>query len=195
MKVPALLLATAVLTSSQSAPANVKAEADKFQQKLQQIVAHGNSESGAERRTPVSQGEVNAYLRVRGPELLPVGVTDASVAAHGAGRVSGRAVVDLDVIREKKGSGSWLDLKSYLTGTLPVTASGVLHTKDGTARFELESAEVSGIPVPKTFLQELVAYYTRSRDYPNGVSLDQTYELPANIREIQVGQGSAVVVQ
>jgi hypothetical protein len=195
MKVPALLLATAVFTSSQSAPANVKAEADKFQQKLQQIVAHGNAESGAERRTSVSQGEVNAYLRVRGPELLPVGVTDATVAAHGAGRVSGRAVVDLDVIREKKGSGSWLDLKSYLTGTLPVTASGVLHTKDGMARFELESAEVSGIPVPKTFLQEVVAYYTRSRDYPNGVSLDQTYELPANIREIQVGQGSAIVVQ
>jgi hypothetical protein len=82
-----------------------------------------------------------------------------------------------------------------LTGTLPVTASGILHTKDGMARFQLESAEVSGIPVPKAFLQDLVAYYTRSRDYPNGISLDQVYELPANIREIQIGQGNAIVVQ
>jgi hypothetical protein len=194
MRVPALLLATTVAVS-QSIPANVKTDADKFQQKLQQIVANGNSEGRNERRTPVSQTETNAYLRVRGPELLPVGVTDATLAAHGAGRVSGRAVVDLDVIRQKKSSGSWLDLKSYLTGTLPVTASGILHTKDGMARFELESAEVSGIPVPKAFLQDLVAYYTRSRDYPNGISLDQVYELPANIREIQIGQGNAIVVQ
>jgi hypothetical protein len=194
MKVPALLLATTVAVS-QSIPANVKADADKFQQKLQQIVANGNSEGRTERRTPVSQTETNAYLRVRGPELLPVGVTDATLAAHGAGRVSGRAVVDLDVIRQKKSSGSLLDLKSYLTGTLPVTASGILHTKDGMARFQLESAEVSGIPVPKAFLQDLVAYYTRSRDYPNGISLDQVYELPANIREIQIGQGNAIVVQ
>jgi hypothetical protein len=194
MKVSALLLATTVAVS-QSIPANVKADADKFQQKLQQIVANGNSEGRTERRTPVSQTETNAYLRVRGPELLPVGVTDATLAAHGAGRVSGRAVVDLDVIRQKKSSGSLLDLKSYLTGTLPVTASGILHTKDGMARFQLESAEVSGIPVPKAFLQDLVAYYTRSRDYPNGISLDQVYELPANIREIQIGQGNAIVVQ
>jgi hypothetical protein len=195
MKVPAMLLATTVVLSSQSVPATVKADADTFQQKLQQIVANGNGEGRTERRTPVSQTEVNAYLRVRGPELLPVGVTDTTVAAHGGGRVSGRAVVDLDVIRQKKGSGSWLDPKSYLTGTLPVTASGILHTKDGMARFELESAEVSGIPVPKGFLQDLVAYYTRSRDYPNGISLDQAYELPANIREIQIGQGNAIVVQ
>ncbi len=195
MNAPALLLATTVAVSMQPIPANVKAEADKFQQKLQQIVANGNSEGRSERRTPVSQTEVNAYLKVRGPELLPVGVTDATVAAHGSGRVSGRAVVDLDVIREKKGSGSLLDLKSYLTGTLPVTARGILHTKDGMVRFELESAEVSGIPIPKGFLQDLVSYYTRSRDYPNGVNIDQAYELPANIREIQVGQGNAIVVQ
>jgi hypothetical protein len=194
MKFSVLALAAAAVVSTQSGNA-ATALSDQFQQKLQQIVNNGNTDSKTPRRTQVSQGEVNAYLRVKGPELLPVGVRDATVAAEGAGRLSGRAVVDLDAVRQKKGSGGWLDPTTYLTGQLPVTASGVLHTQDGSGRFVLESAEVSGIPVPKSFLQELVSYYTRSPDHPKGVRLDDAFELPANIREIQVGQGSAIVVQ
>lgn len=193
MKFPLLLLAASASIAGQT-PAATRAQAAQFEQKLQAIVAHGN-DGGAPRRTIVSQLEVNSYLRVRGPELLPVGVTDTTVAADGPGRLSGRAIVDLDAVREKKSSGSLFDLTTYLTGKLPVTASGILHTGEGRGRFQLQSAEVSGVPVPKAFLQELVSYYTRSSDYPNGVSLDQTFELPANIREIQVGHGSAVVVQ
>ena len=37
-------------------------------------------------------------------------------------------------------------------------------------RFTLETAAVSGIPMPKSFLQELVSFYTRTPDYPNGIS-------------------------
>jgi hypothetical protein len=193
MKLAVLLLATGIAVSAQSAAA-AKAQAEQFEKKLQLIVAQANTEARTPRRTPVSEGEVNAYLRVRGPELLPVGVTDTTLSADGDGRVSGRAIVDLDAVREK-GSGSLLDPKTYLTGRLPVTAAGILHTKNGSARFELHSATVGGVPIPKSFLQELVSYYTRSSDFPNGISLDQMYELPANIREIQVGDGNAIVVQ
>jgi hypothetical protein len=189
-----VVLLVAVVAASQSNTAT-QAQSDQFQQKLQQIVNHGNTESETTRRTTLTQPEANAYLKVRGPELLPVGVTNATVAAEGAGRLSGRAIVDLDVIREKQSSGGLFDPKTYLTGRLPVTATGILHTKNGSARFQLETATVGGIPIPKGFLQEIVSYYTRSTDYPNGVSLDQVYELPANIKEIQVGQGNAIVVQ
>ena len=186
----AVLLVTVVVAAQSG-----KTLSDQFQQKLQQIVANGEMESKDVRRTTVTQEETNAYLKVRGPEILPVGVTDATVAAVGAGRLSGRAVVDLDVIREKKSTGGLLDPTTYLTGRLPVTAAGILHTRDGSVRFELQSATVGGIPIPKSFLQEIVSHYTRSQDFPNGVNLDQVYELPANIKEIQVGQGNAIVVQ
>ena len=192
MKVAVLLMAAAVASQAGS---GTKAQSDQFQQKIQQIVDNGNTPAKTVRRTTVTQGEANAYLKVRGPELLPVGVTDATVAAVGSGQLNGRAVVDLDVIREKRGSGGLLDPKTYMTGRLPVTASGILHTTNGKARFELQSATVAGIPIPKTFLQDIVSYYTRSSDYPNGINLDQVYELPANIKEIQVGQGNAIVVQ
>lgn len=194
MRLLAILLAAGVAVSAQSSSLG-HPQADQFQQKLQRILAQANIEAAAPRHTAVSDTEVNAYLRVRANELLPVGVTDPALSADGGGRVSGRAIVDLDVVREKKSSGSLLDPTTYLTGRLPVTAAGVLHTKAGSARFELHTAAVGGVPIPKSFLQELVSYYTRSSDYPNGISLDQVYELPANIREIQIGQGNAIVVQ
>jgi hypothetical protein len=40
-----------------------------------------------------------------------------------------------------------------------------------------------------------VSYYSRTPENPQGVRLDDTFSLPANIRQIEVGQGQAVVVQ
>jgi hypothetical protein len=84
---------------------------------------------------------------------------------------------------------------NYLTGRLPVTATGVLKTSNGVGRFELESAHVSSIPIPKMLLQEIVSYYSRTPDNPSGISLDDPFALPARIREIQVERGQAIIVQ
>jgi hypothetical protein len=71
----------------------------------------------------------------------------------------------------------------------------VLHTQNGQGRFELQQAAVSGVPVPKALLQELVSYYSRTADAPQGINMDEPFVLPANIRQIEVGQGQAVVIQ
>jgi hypothetical protein len=114
--------------------------------------------------------------------------------ALGEGKVSGRAVVDLDAVRTQKKRG-WLDPLGYLTGKLPVNASGVLTTQDGKGQFVLQSADISGITVPKSVLQELVSYYSRSKENPEGINMDAPFELPARIREIKVGTGTSTVVQ
>lgn len=170
-------------------------QADAFQQKVARIVQQAESKSPSPRQTVVTEGEVNSYLRFKAGSQLPTGVTDPSVGILGEGKLNGRAVVDLDVIRQKKGTGGWFDPVSYLTGRLPVTASGTLYTQDGKGRFELASAEVSGLPIPKTFLQELVYYYTRTPDNPNGINIDQPFELPAEIQRIDVEKGRATVIQ
>lgn len=170
-------------------------QADAFQQKVARIVQQAESKSPSPRQTVVTEGEVNSYLRFKAGSQLPTGVTDPSVGILGEGKLNGRAVVDLDVIRQKKGTGGWFDPVSYLTGRLPVTASGTLYTQDGKGRFELASAEVSGLPIPKTFLQELVYYYTRTPDNPHGINIDQPFELPAEIQRIDVEKGRATVIQ
>jgi hypothetical protein len=83
----------------------------------------------------------------------------------------------------------------YLTGRLPVTATGRLTTRDGVGRFQLESAAISGVPVPKALLQELLSYYSRTSANPDGINMDDPFQLPSRIREIRVGAGTATVVQ
>lgn len=172
-----------------------KQDAVTMKQKVAAIAAHGERPTKEERRTTVTENEVNAYLTYELGDELPTGVVQPSVSALGAGRVSGRAVVDLDAVRKANNSTGLFDLRSYLTGQLPVTAIGVLRTSNGVARFELQSASVGVVPVPKLLLQEIVAYYSKSPSKPGGISLDDEFVLPARIREIQVERGQAIVVQ
>ena len=82
-----------------------------------------------------------------------------------------------------------------LMGRLAVTAVGTLKTSNGVGHFELESASVGSIPIPKILLQEIVSYYSRTAEKPAGLSLDDPFALPARIREIQVERGQAIIVQ
>lgn len=173
--------------------------ADAFHAKLTQIVDYGNmpqprTAKSVARHTRVSDTELNAYLQIHAADQIPVGVVEPVIHALGDGRVAGRAVVDLDAVRKSKERG-WMDPMGYLTGRMPITAAGRLTTANGVGRFELESAEVSGVPLPKTVLQELLTYYSRTPENPAGINMDDPFELPSRIREIQVGRGTATIVQ
>jgi hypothetical protein len=173
-----------------------KADATRFQAKL--LVIEKNAASPRKgttaRTTQVTDGEVNAYLKYLAGAQVPVGIVDPTLHAAGAGRVTGRAMVDLDAVRTQK-KRAWTDPLGYLTGRLPVTAAGTLTTKDGVGHFTLESAEISGVTMPKSLLQELLSFYSRTPENPSGINMDEPFKLPAAIREIRVAQGNAAIVQ
>lgn len=178
-------------------PGFTRQDADRFQQKLLQIVSFGNMKPAAKaapRSTQLSDSELNAYLRFHARDQIPAGIVEPSLHALGEGRVSGRAIVDLDAVRKQKTRG-WLDPMGYLTGRVPLTAAGRLTTQNGVGRFDLESAEISGVPIPKTVLQELLSFYSRSDEQPAGINMDDPFELPSRIVEIRVARGNTTVVQ
>jgi hypothetical protein len=172
-----------------------KRDAALLKQKVATITAHAEKPTKAARRTTVTEDEVNSYLVYEAREQIPVGVVDPSVTIVGPGRLSGRAIVDLDAVRKQKAPTSLLDPMNYLMGRLAVTAAGTLKTSNGVGHFELESASVGSIPIPKILLQEIVSYYSRTPEKPAGISLDDPFALPARIREIQVERGQAIIVQ
>ena len=49
--------------------------------------------------------------------------------------------------------------------------------------------------VPKSLLQELLSYYSKSKENPAGINMDEPFQLPAAIQEIRIGQGVATIVQ
>jgi len=194
--VPTLVAAIAAASAVSSADVRPqRRDAVALKQKVAAIAAFGERPSRQARRTTVTETEVNAYLVYDAHSDLPVGVVEPWVTIVGTGRVSGRAVVDLDAVRKDKKPTSMLDPMNYLTGRLPITATGVLTTSKGVGRFALESAAVSGIPIPKMVLQEIVSYYSRTPQKPAGIGLDDPFELPSRIREILVERGQAIVVQ
>ena len=105
------------------------------------------------------------------------------------------ATVDLDAIAKARATGGTFDIWRLIGGRVPVTVTGLVNAHDGRVRFDLESAEVSGVPVPTRVVQELVDYYSRSPERPNGLRLDDEFALPAGIRDIELSPGTAVVVQ
>ena len=173
----------------------LRRDAEVLRQKVATINAHGEKPTKQGRRTTVTENEVNAYLVFDAKEQIPVGVVEPFVSILGTGRVSGRAVVDLDAVRRQKNPTSLLDPVNYLTGRMPVTATGILKTSNGVGHFQLESTSVSGLPIPKILLQEIVSYYSRTAANPSGIGLDDPFALPARIREIQVERGQAIIVQ
>jgi hypothetical protein len=181
-----------------------KADSDAMQRKILDIlqaslVMQPRSAGGARTRmTPILERELNSYLRYELREQVPPGVREPMVTIVGDGRVMGTATVDLDEVKRSQKSasgGGWLDPMSYVSGQMPVTATGTLQTQNGTGRFLLESASISGVPIPKAVLQRVVGYYTATPENPSGVNLDDAFELPARIQEIRVQPGQAIIVQ
>ena len=189
----AVTIATATLQGAATAS---RQQADSLARKITQITQRGTQGPvTSARRTEVSEDEVNSWFEFRGRPYLPEGVSSPNVTMIGDGTMRGAVTVDLDALGKRRSKGGMLDLWSYLGGKVPVAVTGTLRAHDGRGQFEMKSAEVAGIPVPKALVQELVSVYASSPDDKKPISLDAPFELPARIRSIDVGRGQLVVVQ
>ncbi|HVZ19696.1 MAG TPA: hypothetical protein VG871_01465 [Vicinamibacterales bacterium] len=195
----ATFVAAALTATALAAPALTKRDAESMRHKIETINELAEQPRKPARtpphRTVITENEVNAYFTFDAARDLPPGVVAPSISIVGDGRLSGRALVDFDAVRKASPPKSLLDPKNLLAGRIPLTATGVLTTSNGTGRFALESASAGSLPLPKLLLDEIVGYYSRTPGNPNGFSLDSPFPLPAGIREVQITRGQAVVVQ
>ena len=102
--------------------------ADAFAKKIVLVQKMADEKSAKPRATTFTQDETNSYLKYEAGDLLPTGLTQPELTMIGDGPVSGKAIVDLDVVRQKQSSGGWFDPTSYLTGKLPGHRIG--HDRD-----------------------------------------------------------------
>ncbi len=160
------LMAIVFVGSSFGAEPVSRRDAARLQAKLDRITKNSGSRTKAA-STPISETEVNAYLRYELGDRIPPGVTEPWVSILDNGRLSGRATVDLAQVGQSRKSTGMLDPFNFLTGSMPLAVNGVLKTKNGVGTFALESASISGVPVPAWMLQEIVSYYSKSPAAPN----------------------------
>jgi hypothetical protein len=188
-----LILAPAV--SSSAALQLARQQGDNLERKIAEINKNAATDPVRPKRTPMSELEVNSYLAFNIKDKIPPGLANPEIRILGDGQLAGRVFVDMDEFKRHRSSGGIMDPLSYISGQVPVTARGVLRTREGKGQFQLSSADILGVPVPKPILQELASFFSRTPENPNGFNLDAPFNLPAKIRDVAVNRGEAVMVQ
>ncbi|HEX9146911.1 MAG TPA: hypothetical protein VGA09_21770 [Candidatus Binatia bacterium] len=190
-----LLLAVAVCGSSPVTAQLLREAGDRLQRKIDAIAQNGASNPTHAMRTTVTESEVDSYLAFNAKDKIPKGLSNPGVHILDNGQLTGRVLVDIDEFNRSRQSNGLMDPLSYISGQVPVTARGTLRASGGKGQFQLASAELMGFPLPKPVLQELVSFFTRTRENPAGFNLDAPFNLPAKIREVAINRGEAVIVQ
>ena len=147
------------------------------------------------RKFSLAEREVNSYLVFNLKEKIPKGLAAPEITMVGDGALAARVLVDMDEVKRRRQSRSVIDPLNYLSGQVPLNARGLLRTREGRGQFYLRSADIGGVPLPKPVLQELIGYFSRTPQSPNGFDIDAPFELPSKIREISVRSGESVVIQ
>ena len=188
-----LILVAAV--SSSAAAQLSREQGGKLALKIDGINKNAAIEPVRSKTTPMSELEVNSYLAFNINDKIPRGLANPEIRMVGDGQLAGRVFVDIDEFKRHRSSGGFLDPLSYISGQVPLTARGVLHTRGGKGQFQLASAEIHGVPVPKPIVQELVSFFSRTPENPHGFNLDAPFNLPAKIREVIVNPGETLLLQ
>ena len=191
-----LALLTLSLALSSTAEAQLTREqGDRLERKIEEIAKNASSDPVRPKRTTMSELEINSYLAFNGKDKIPRGLANPQIVIGADGLLSGRVFVDIDEFKRYRNSGGVFDPLNYISGQVPVTARGVFRARDGKGRFQLISAEILGVPLPGPIVQELVAFFSRTPENPNGFDMDAPFNLPAKIREVVVNKGEALMVQ
>lgn len=170
-------------------------QGDRLARKIDEINKNAAAQPVRPKRTPMSESEINSYLAFNISDKIPRGLAQPEIRVVGDGQLAGRVFVDMDEVKRGRGFGGMMDPLSYISGQVPVTARGILQTRNGQGQFQLTAAEINGVPLPKPIVQELVSFFSRTPENPNGFNLDAPFNLPAKIREIAINPGEAVMVQ
>jgi hypothetical protein len=80
---------------------------------------------------------------------------------------------------------------SFLSGDVPVEASGRLRGKDGFGQVEWDAVYVSSIRVPIAALDQMVRSATKSEKNPDGFDILAPFRLPYSVNRLRLEPGRA----
>ena len=198
----AILAALAATALSAAAQNLTQADAASLEKKVQAIMQRGlvpvpkaPAKPLAPLRTSLTEREVNAYFKFN-MDQFPTGVVNPQLTFSDAGRLAAKATVDLDAVRKSR-PRSALDPMNIvaLAGSVDLLVNGTLKSRAGMGTLIIESVTLGGIPIPVAALQEIILFYTKTPELPQGFDIPKPFPLPAAIREVQTQRGAAIVVQ
>ena len=132
----------------------------------------------------ITEGELNSYLNLTYAPQLP-GITDMDIRID-ADRIGARGLIDLERVRGKVPAPSPWSPLALLRGKVPVELKGKLLTRDGFGTIEVEEAWISSIPVPMSFVEQIVASATKKPSQPEGFDIHAPFRLPYSVNRVRL---------
>ncbi len=132
------------------------AEAQSAQRKFNAI-ANGRIPAGSS--VLITAAELNSWVSAEAKAYFPEGLRNPRLE-FADGEVTGRALIDLVKLRQAAtGEAPGWAAKNLFAGERPVTIAVRLASRDGQARVDIESVEVSGIQIEGRVLDFLIQNY------------------------------------
>ncbi|MFQ5791953.1 MAG: hypothetical protein ACE5JI_15880 [Acidobacteriota bacterium] len=183
------LLVTAAV--GQEVPEASSAQAEGLDKKLQALVARYGEGKADEMQFEISQAEANAYLRHRMGDRLPKGIRAPWVRFE-TGAIHAGAELDVALLGELMVSSP---LEQLFSGHVPVELRARFQGEEGVGKMDLEQFTLSGIPLPKSYVQQIAATFSKSPSRPDGIRLEEPFPLPFGIRSARVLEGRVLLRQ
>ncbi len=130
-----------------------------------------------------TQNEINAWAKVRIPQIVPEGVRGQRLQLNNGGAV-GFALLNLLDMRHAKGEATNWVFAKLIQGERPVEAEIRLLTKGGYATVEIKRLEISGIPTPSIILEFLIKTFLLSM-YPSA-HIGEPFEMGHNMERLEL---------
>jgi hypothetical protein len=130
-----------------------------------------------------SPAEINAWARMRVPEIVPEGMRDVRVQL-GTGTASAFAIVDFLKMRQAKGeTTNWLFSK-VIEGERPLNVTVRLQSAGGRCTVNMTRVELSKVVANKVVLDFLVKTFFIAL-YPDA-HIDEPFDLDYNMERIEI---------
>ena len=173
--------------SASAGAQNAERAAASLESKINTIKKAGADKKRRERaKMDITEVELESYVMVYLRKDIPVQIE--SVRVH---LTPGVVAADTRLTIPAGTTGNTL-VDALVTGTHNLLVSGKMTTANGEGKFDLQSVNVDGIPVPNILIDALLRKYAKPK-YPD-VDLNEPFDLPWGIQTIDIGQGKATVV-
>ena len=161
---------------------------DNARQKLD-LIEDGRAPRGS--TVSFSTAEVNAWARLKVPQILPEGIRDMRVEL-GAGAATGYAIVDFLKMRQAQGATTGWFVSKLIEGERPLKVAVRIESSGGRCTAYLTQVELSNVSASKTVLDFLLKTFFMPL-YPDA-KINEPFDLDYNMERIEIRPGVARVV-
>jgi hypothetical protein len=153
------------------------------------LIEAGKVPRGSVVNFPVS--EINAWARVRVPEIIPEGIRDIHLEL-GTNTATGTATVNFLKMRQAQGLTTRWFLTKVIEGERPLKVSIRLESSGGRCTVFLTRVELSNVSATKSVLDFLLKSFFLPL-YPDA-HINEPFDLDYNMERIELRPGLARVV-